>query len=267
MVKIEKRSLLEESFMTEKEKVTRIYQDVLSGKRKRFPNYFFTGAQGEKYLAYLTRYLIEDYLSIPVEKIPEEVKAETLWNHRLRPAAHTLGWRDFLEVIENAYPERFHSLEFKQVPWNYWKGESGRERAIKVLRDIIENKCQIPHHEIPVRVNHHFFKEHHLGGIFTSFGYSPYQVINAVYPGQFQPWELPNVPMNYWKNPENIKQALDWFLFQKLGFSSYEEALAKIKKKDFFHYRLTGMFQVAFNSRMFNVHQWIKENHFKSINE
>jgi hypothetical protein len=41
---------------------------------------------------------------------------------------------------------------------------------------------------------------------------------------------MANVPMNYWMNPKNIKQTLDWFLFQKLGFSSYEEALLNSKK-------------------------------------
>ncbi|MFB1100495.1 DUF4046 domain-containing protein [Terribacillus sp. JSM ZJ617] len=118
--------------MGDKELAISLYQDVLNGKRKRFPNYFFTGAQGKIYLAYMTRYLIEEYLKIPMERIPKEVKAETLWNHRLRPAAHTLGWRDFMKVIDNAYPGKYHILEFNQVPWRYWYGEEGRERAVKV---------------------------------------------------------------------------------------------------------------------------------------
>ncbi|MEH7501844.1 hypothetical protein V7152_07315 [Neobacillus drentensis] len=57
--------------------------------------------------------------------------------------------------------------------------------------------------------------------------------------------------MNYWKNTENIKQTLDWLFFQKLGFSSYVEALKKLKKNDFFQYRLTGLFQMAFDLRLF----------------
>jgi hypothetical protein len=245
--------------MTEKEKVIQIYQDVLDGRRVRFPNHFFVGDQGKKYLAFLTCYLIEEYLGIPVEEIPRLVKAETLWNHRLRPAAHIHGWKNFIEVIENAYPGKFKPWEFNQVPYKYWRGENGRKRAIKVVRYMIEEKCKMTHHEIPLRINHRFFKEHGLLGILGSFGDSPYQVINAVYPGHFQPWEFNNVPMNYWKNPENIKQTLDWFLFQKLGFSSYEEALMKLEKNDFFQYRLTGLLQMAFDLRMFKVKQWIRE--------
>ncbi|WP_367757874.1 hypothetical protein [Ammoniphilus sp. 3BR4] len=108
-------------------------------------------------------------------------------------------------------------------------------------------------------------KKHRLLGIFKLFGDSPFQVIEAVYPGHFQPWELLNVPMNYWKNPENVKQTLDWFLFQKLGFTSYEEALEKITKKHFSQYRLTGFFHMAFDFRLFKVQQWIKEQTTQKI--
>jgi hypothetical protein len=128
-------------------------------------------------------------------------------------------------VIENAYPRKFKPWEFNHVPWKYWRGENGRKRAIEVVRFMIEEKSKMAHHEIPLRINHRFFKEHGLTGILGSFGDSPYQVINAVYPGHFQPWELANVSMNYWKNPENIKQTLDWFLFQKLGFPLMKKLL------------------------------------------
>lgn len=163
--------------MSEKEKVIQIYQDVLDGKRARFPNYFFVGDLGKKYLAFITCYLIEEYLGIPVEEIPRQVKARTLWNHRLRPAAHVHGWKDFIEVIENAYPRKFKPWEFNQVPWHYWRGENGRKRAIEVVRYMIEEKCNMAHHEIPLRINHRFFKEHGLTGILHSFGDSPLSML------------------------------------------------------------------------------------------
>ena len=174
-------------------------------------------------------------------------------------------------MIENAYPGKFKLWEYNQVPNYYWRGENGRKRAIEVVRYMIEEKCKMTLHEIPLRINYRFFKVHGLGGIFNSFGDSPYQVINAVYPGHFQPWELANVPMNYWKDPENIKQSIDWLLFLKLGFSSYEEALVKLRKNDFFKYRMTGILQIAFDFRLSKVKQWIREqniqNHLKSSNE
>lgn len=242
--------------MTVKEKVIQIYREVLEGKRTKFPYHFFVGTQGKKVLADITRHLIEEYLDIHPDEIPDKVKAETLWKHRLRPAALVHGW-NFIDVIENAYPGRFKPWEFNQVSFGYWQGEEGRKRAIKAVRYIIEEKCKIPHDEIPRKINYRFFKDHGLVGILRSFGNSPYQVIHTVYPDRFQPWEFATVPMNYWKNPENVKQAMDGFLFQKLSYSSYQEALQKLTKKQFFQYRLTGLFQMAFDQRLLKVKQWI----------
>ncbi|MEK1832845.1 hypothetical protein AAAC51_39670 [Priestia megaterium] len=68
-----------------KEQVIEIYQDVLDKRRKRFPNYFFAGNEGKKYMRYMTCYLLEQHLSIPIDEIPFQVGANTLWSHRLRP--------------------------------------------------------------------------------------------------------------------------------------------------------------------------------------
>ncbi|MES9775146.1 hypothetical protein ABWK50_29665, partial [Priestia megaterium] len=50
----------------------------------------------------------------------------------------------------------------------------------------------------------------------------------------------------------------DYFLFEQLGFSSYEEALVRVRKQDFFDYQLTGLFQMGFGSRMQKVKEWIR---------
>ncbi|MEW9669856.1 hypothetical protein [Ammoniphilus sp. 3BR4] len=242
--------------MTEKEKVIDIYRQILKGHRARFPNHFFVGEQGKKYLAYLTRYLLEEYLNIPVKDISKRVKAEILWNHRLRPPAQFFGW-NFLDVIQNAYPGKFQPWEFRQVSNHYWCGTGGRTRAIETVKYVIEVKCNIPHQEIPQKINHHFFRERGLLGIIRLFNDSPYRVINAIYPDQFHPWQFSNVPMNYWKNPIHVKQRMDVLLFEEIGFSSYQEAIKNLRKKYFFQYRLTGLFQMAFDSRLYKVKEWI----------
>ncbi|GGE29183.1 hypothetical protein GCM10011571_34150 [Marinithermofilum abyssi] len=242
----------------EKEAILHIYQDILSGRRARFPNYLFEGEAGKQYLAYMTRYLIENYLNIEVQEIPQKVQAKTLWDHRLRPGTQIQGW-NFIDVIENAYPGRFYPWEFQQVPHGYWQGTKGRKRAIEAVRYVIEEKGQIPFHEIPRKINSRFFKKHRLCGVFSLFGDSPYQVINAVYPGQFQPWQFAHVPMNCWKDPQNIKKTMDWFLFDQIGFCSYQEAILHLRKDHFYRYRLTGFLQMAFDHRMSKVQKWLRD--------
>jgi len=58
-----------------REQVIEIYSEALEGKRRRFPDGFFIGEQGKIYLAYMTRYLLEERLSIKVTDIPLKVKA------------------------------------------------------------------------------------------------------------------------------------------------------------------------------------------------
>ncbi|MDQ8738813.1 hypothetical protein [Paenibacillus sp. LHD-38] len=233
-----------------------VYIDLLQEKCCRFPNQLFVGEQGKKNLAYLTRYLIEEYLNIPIEDIPDRVSADILWRHRLRPPATVHGW-NFIELVQHAYPGQFYAWEFRQVSNGYWKGEKGRQRAIEAIKYVSEEKCRIPYHEIPQCINYHFFKEHRIRGNFNLFGQSPYQVVDAVYPDQFQPWEFANVPMNCWKNAINIKQMMDCLLFEKLQFSSYQEAHKELKKRHFSQYRLTGFYQMAFDMRLLKAKHWI----------
>jgi hypothetical protein len=237
--------------VSEEEKVIRIYQDILQGNRTRFPNHFFVGEQGKKYLVLMTRYLIQIYLGISINEIPRKVKAEIIWNYRLRPPAKQYGW-NFIDVMQQAYPGKFKPTDFTQVSYGYWQGDKGKTRAIETIKTIIEEEHKIPLHEIPKMINHHFFEKSGLGGIFNLFNASPYEVINAVYPGQFKPWEFRNAPLNYWKNHENIKQVMDWFLFQKLHFESYGTAVQQIHVKHFYQHRLTGLFQMAFDSSLGN---------------
>ncbi|MED4140341.1 DUF4046 domain-containing protein [Priestia megaterium] len=239
-----------------REQVIEIYSEALEGKRRRFPDGFFIGEEGKKYLAYMTRYLLEERLSIKVTDIPLKVKASTLWSHRLRPPANLHDW-NYYDVIENAYPGRFNPLEFHQVPHKYWDGEEGRKRAIQAVQYVIEVKAGITLDEIPSTINHHFFKKYRLGGVFDMFAQSPFKVIDVVYPGIFKPWQFDHVVMNCWKDPLYIEEVMEWFLFQQLGFPCYAEAFIKIKVKHFFEYQLTGLYQRAFNSRLEKVKQWI----------
>jgi hypothetical protein len=249
--------------MEQSQCVIEIYIEVLKGIRQRFPDHFFVGEQGKKYLALITRFLIEEHLNIPVQEIPEKINAKILWSHRLRVPAIKHGW-NFIQLIENAYPGQFRPWEFSQVSHGYWQGDEGKQRAIEAVRYVIEEECQISFEDIPQQVNYHFFKKNRLAGVFDVFGQSPYEVINTVYPDHFQPWQFANVPMNYWKDRENIKKTMDWFLFEKLGFDSYGEAIQRLNQKHFFEHRMTGFLQMAFDNRLFKVKQWINQQILES---
>ena len=65
--------------------------------------------------------------------------------------------------------------------------------------------------------------------------------------------------MNCWKNEKYVREAMVDFLFKQLHFSSYEKAFLQLKGSHFTDFQLTGLFQMAFDSRMNNVKEWIKK--------
>lgn len=235
-----------------------IYQQVLRGTRKRFPNYYFNGQEGFQRLIQCTRFLIEDVLRIPESEIPKRVSAELLWSHRLRPPAnkHQLN---FTDLMATCYPN-VSVLDYKQVSNGYWVDDSGYIRGIEMVRKAIEETCNIPLREIPRVVNYKFFYEHKLTGIFNRFEQSPYAVINAVYPGIFHPWEFATVPMHFWENETNVKDAMHWLIYEKLEYTSWSEANIKLKMTDFERLGLGGLFTRRFHRRMQSVRQWIRDS-------
>ncbi|KAA0563515.1 hypothetical protein F0342_11910 [Bacillus sp. CH30_1T] len=233
-----------------------IYKEILIGKRSRFPNYHFHDELGQKKFAAITRYLVGDHLNIAICLIPKRVSAGVLWKHRLRPPAMLFKW-NYFDVLENAYPGQLNPLDFKQVPNRFWQGDEGRQRAIKTVKHIIEQKCNIPIEKIPGKIDVAFFRENELLGLFAIFDYSPYKVLEAAYPGVFSPWELKSVPLNFWTSPKNIKEFMDWFLFEKIRYDSYKAAILQIQTKHFFQSGHTGFFQRAFDGKLSNVQLWI----------
>lgn len=242
--------------MIDHDEVIKVYLEVLHGVRARFPNHFFIGVDGRQRLITITRYLIEDYLQIPVVQIPDQVYADLLWKHRLRPPANLQGW-NFSQLMEHCYPEEFKAWHFRQVSNGYWQKEDGHKRLIEAVKYVIEEECQIPIADIPNRITYEFFKQHNLYGAFNQFGQSTYQIINAAYPGLFHPWQFHTVPMNYWRDSQNIERAMNWLLFDVLKVNSYAESLAIIKIKHFVENQLQGLLLRAFNNRLYQAVEWI----------
>ena len=136
--------------------VIMLFHEIQQGTRKRFPNHYFVGEPGKQHLIELTRYIIEDLLNIPTEKIPKQITAELLWKNRLNPPAKIQGL-NYTELIELSYPGQFFPWDFKQVSNGYWIGEKGRQRAINTVKYVIDEIERIPISDIPQRINTEFF--------------------------------------------------------------------------------------------------------------
>jgi hypothetical protein len=201
-----------------------VYEEVLSGKRRRFPNKFFTGEEGKRRAAIVTRNLIEEKLKIPKERIPQQMHKRILYENGLTwMLGSCFDWSPF-KVIENAYPGVFRKWQFNVK--GMWQGPERLKLAAEATRWMIEEKERCPVDEIPSRITAETFSKYNLRGMLSvCFRGSFYKAIENAYPGRFHPWEFRNVPKNFWQGPQglyNARLATRWLVEEKLGLEPHE---------------------------------------------
>ena len=93
--------------------------------------------------------------------------------------------------------------------------------------------------------------KYRLDGMFYRyFKSSPYRAINYMYPNKYKPWEKSNVPINYWSNEDNIKDALQW-LEKKCDINNWSI-------ENFRKYRLNGLLIGYFDNSIDKVIEFYK---------
>ncbi|GMA63797.1 hypothetical protein GCM10025859_42370 [Alicyclobacillus fastidiosus] len=153
-------------------------------------------------------------------------------------------------AIQDAGFGPFHPWEIHQVPNGYWKGENGRIHAITATKWLIEEKLRIPVEAIPSSVRSLHFKQNGIETMLKDvFSGSPYQAIEAAYPGIFKCWQFPSVGNGYWGGSEGLthaREAMEWLLFEKLNLE-FHEIPYRVSRQTFRHYGLDNMLKQLFH--------------------
>lgn len=101
---------------TEEERTIRVYDEVLSGRRKTFPkNYFLNGEIGEKRAILCFKHLCEDIMKLKKEDIPKLFVGSNglklLAQYKLKIILNII-FSSTIELINTAYPGEF---DFSQI--------------------------------------------------------------------------------------------------------------------------------------------------------
>ncbi len=141
-----------------------------------------------KLAAEATRWMIEKVEGVPAEEIPQRISATTFGKYNLRGMLSVCFRGSFFRAIENAYPGRFHPWEFRNVPKNFWQGETGLINARRATRWLCEEVLRVPKERVFQDVTYHLFREHGLGGMLTGcFSGSSIQALHNAYPDLIVP--------------------------------------------------------------------------------
>lgn len=127
----------------------RIYEEIRTGKRSRFPRGFWMDGSKFNYAdaAEITKYLVEDVLEWDDEVVKDQMCCEVFFQAKLKGMLWTLFNDSFYAAMDNAYPGKFKQWEFTHTPRNFWTEETAIEATIWLFKvklgmsdeEIVEN--------------------------------------------------------------------------------------------------------------------------------
>lgn len=142
---------------------------------------------------------------INFNQLPMKVTQEMLIKHGMSTLLKKYNGSPS-KLLLSLFPSDFSVEQFRKTN-RFWKDPNNIKNTINsLLKDH-----NIPHHEIPKYFTKSFFQEQGLYGLIQEFNASPIELVNALYPGQFEVTEFQRVPNRYWYSSENRIQALRSF--------------------------------------------------------
>jgi len=262
-----------------------IYKLILSGRKTRFPKYFWDCKESDIYAPKITKYLIENILNWDSNDVKEKLRKKTFYDYKLAGMISIMYDSSPYKAINAAYPERnYKPWDFVNALNNYWQGEQGKENATKAIKWLFEEELKWNIQDIKKNINHQVFTDNNLLGMLKkAFNSDLFEAINYVYPGIFKKWELgTHVRNDYWTE-ENGILATKWLIEDKLKWNK-EDIKKFYNKQIFIDNDLYGTLQKCFNSSPYEAlnktypgkfkeweipytpkNFWNKENCYKAI--
>ena len=183
-----------------------IYKEVLTGNIKQFPDGFWceNNPDLKRNMKECISYLIDEVLHWGIDDVKEKMKTSVLVKNRLSTVAKRYKLYDVIEVI---YGDKIKAWEMVSLPSGFWLEDKNRINYIKWVVD----KHNIEIEDIPnnvSKIGNEIFKNNRL----LYVGYNIVELITEAYPGKFKPWEIKHTKSSFWKDEQNIIDALDWYV-------------------------------------------------------
>ncbi len=188
------------------------------------PDYFEDDPTNSK-AKLAVQWLVGMHLQMPVPDVPHKLRKPHFLEAGLGKLYAKYG--NTVYAALDAFPDRWHILDFDKVPNDYWKGEKGKQRALDGVRWLFEEKLpsdegrKIGINEIPALSSTALFRRYKLLGLLEShFSQSHIQAVMQAYPGRFKPWEFSRVPTGFWRGEgveARVEDAMSWLLLDRLA--------------------------------------------------
>ena len=191
--------------------IEQIYQEVLDGKRRRFPPYTWSDDQDNILAKRVIKYLIEKVLKWNKKQIVSNWKEKLIIQYKLGGLLSVKYNGSPYAMINDAYPDYFKEWEFKMTPLNYWT----KPKALEALKWTIEEKEKLSDNKLLEVYGIQWLSNHKLNSPCRIFWKGiPYSMINELYPGRFNQWEFKKTRSNWWTKQKALK-VLKWLIEER----------------------------------------------------
>lgn len=225
-----------------------VYELVLSGSIRRFPDGFWTGETGVANALTLSKYLLEEKLKYNSKQMLVNVSTKDFLSNKLEGVLRVFNYSPY-QILNNLYPDKIKPWEMKMSPMSTWNANSG----IAATKWLIEDILKWTDNDIKDNLRYDTFVEYGLSGMLaTLYQDSPYNALNSAYPNKFKHWELKQSP-KIWDERDVRLQAIKWFVEDYLNISPQDEInfCINITTKDINSCGLGGMLKNYYNDSLY----------------
>ena len=236
----------ERSTSLTEEEVRKLIKYKLEGKIVQLPYGFWRCDKGKEHSKIAIKYLIEEHLKLDLDEVPKELTAKTFHEAGLFRILVEFFDSSYYKALEYTYPGHFEPWQFRKGMTGIWEGPPGKKRSLEAIKGLLK-KLEIKFDDIPKKVSYKVFKDNGLGGMLqTLYNSSPFQAINALYPGKFKPWEFS--VKNYWTKEtiQTARKSTRWLIEEKLKLTPSE--INKVKRKHFLDFNLGQMLRIFYQN-------------------
>ncbi|HHP1116800.1 TPA: DUF4046 domain-containing protein [Bacillus thuringiensis] len=183
-----------------------IYQEILDGKRRNFPQYTWSEDIDRELAKRITRYLVEVVLNWNTEQIINGWTRDLIVKYKLSGMLGIVYNGNLNQPLHDAYPDRFKEWQLRVAPIGYWTAEN----SLEALKWTIEVKEKLSDQELMRVYDKSWLRHHKLGTPLKVFwNESPFQMLNALYPSKFKAWQMRKTPRGFWTK-ETALELLKW---------------------------------------------------------
>lgn len=241
------------------------------------PRAYWQGDEGRDHARKATRWLLAD---LGLVKIGEAIDASAIANRVDRAAFIEAGLGGMLaivydggvyEALSDVAPDLLPWQMGTQVPFNYWKGEQGRENARNAMRWMLgqlgleDTWPTLVAEQVTQEVFIRFGLQGMLASVYSS---SRFAALSDILP-DLRPWQMGvRVPHGYWRRlgaRDRAQEALQWLLkAAELANGGPMDIAGHFTKELFSRFGLAGMLQKVYCGSLFwafadifpDVHPW-----------